>query len=126
MLSRVGDDAQVEVTPVSAVMEAFWKPQPAQKLPWAPAAEIRIAAICRENLQTQINANGLQGDGKEGVDGSSPSEGLGDRVYLRAFRGNAHSSVVLEASAEIGPGQEAGASSRGRTRRGPRPARQGP
>ena len=42
-----------------------------------PAAEIRKVAICSSNLQTQNSGNCLQGDGKEGVDGSSPSEGFG-------------------------------------------------
>jgi hypothetical protein len=57
-------------------METLWKPQTSWKPSQRPAAETRKAGICSINPQTQDSENRLQGDGEEGVDGSSPSEGF--------------------------------------------------
>jgi hypothetical protein len=70
-------------------METIWKPRPSWNPSQRPAAEIRNCVICRINLQTRTSRNHPQGDGKEGVVGSSPTEGLtglqGFRQFLAPF-----------------------------------------
>src|SRR5690349_18019120 len=58
-------------------METSWEPQTAWK-PSDPAArENRKLRVCSINTQTRISRNRPPGHGKEGVVGSSPTEGSG-------------------------------------------------
>jgi hypothetical protein len=68
-------------------METLWKPQPARKLPQPPASN-REACVYGINRDPQISPHAPQGHGKEGVVGSSPTEGSGGSPWWRDFRGS--------------------------------------
>ncbi len=77
-------------------METFWKPQPASAPLHTAAPEKRKACGHGRKLHQTARDNHPGGDGKEGVDGSSPSEGSAACLQIVGFGANAGTREVSQ------------------------------